>query len=481
MRSATLMLTIAMLAGGCTVGPDYVRPDPALPGGWQADAAIAKGVTPAESADLTEWWTQLDDPLLTGLIAEAVAGNTDLHSAEARLREARARRAYSAADRFPTLEVNGSATRTQTGEAAGGSDRTAELYAAGFDAGWELDLFGGKRRALEAATAELQASEADLHDVLVSTAAEVALNYVELRTYEQRLRVAGDNLAAQEETYDLTRWRAMAGLTTDLDVAQALYVLEQTRAALPPLRAGAAQARNRLAVLLGLNPGALVQRLAEETPIPEAPLSIAIGVPAEVIRQRPDVRGAERRLAAQTAQVGVATAARYPSFSLFGSIGLESLSADRLLTSAARTSVIGGSFATTLFDAGRLRQNVEIENALQAQAFADYRSTVLTALEDVEGALVDYANQHERRRSLQAATVAARDATALAREQYSTGLIDFQTVLDAERSRLALDDELAVSEGEAASNLIRLYKALGGGWRPLAMRVGAAAAGSEQP
>lgn len=471
MNARPFLKATAIAAGlalaGCTVGPDYTRPDVETPAAWNAELAMGANAMQTDPATFARWWQRLDDPLLSQLVEQAMAKNTDLRSAEARLREARARRGLSAADRFPTLEASANASRTRSSEETG-SGNTNELYSAGFDASWELDLFGGKRRALEAAEATLEASEADLQDVQVSLVSEVALNYVELRTYQHRLQVAEANLGAQEETYDLTRWRAMAGLTTELDVAQARYAMEQTRSQIPPLRAGLEQAKNRLAVLLAEPPGNLEHRLAGVKPIPVAPLEIAVGVPADVLRNRPDVRNAERQLAAQTAQVGVATAARYPSFNLFGSIGLESLSLDRLTNSGARTSSVGGNIAATIFDAGRLRQNVEIETAIQEQALVNYEATVLTALEDVENALVDYANEHERRSALVSATEAAETAATLAKEEYASGLSDFQSVLDTQRSLLSLQDELASSEGEVTSNLIRLYKALGGGWSPLA-------------
>lgn len=453
----------AALAGCVTVGPDYVAPDPAAPPAWQAEQAPGMSATAEEPDGLARWWATLGDPVLTRLVDQAVAGNLDLKQARARLREARARRNQAGADRFPSLDANASVNRVHSSEETG-PGATTTLYAAGFDASWELDVFGGTRRAVEAATAGEQAGEEDLRDVLVSLLSEVALNYIELRTSQTGLAIAEQNRDAQQETYDIARWRFEAGLVTELDVEQARYNLEQTKAQIPRLQAAISEAQNRLAVLLGRMPGALNSELAPPLPIPVAPASVAVGVPADMLRRRPDVRRAERRLAAQTAQVGVATAARYPSFSLVGTIGLESLSSSNLFTSGARMSSLGGNALWTVFDFGRLRENVNIQSALQEQALLAYESAVRTAVEDTENALVAFAKEQNRRSYLQAATEAAQRAVTLAREQYESGLLDFQTVLDAQRSLLVLQDQLALSDGAVASNLIQLYKALGGGW-----------------
>ena len=459
-------LILFIFAGCATVGPDYVKPDTPIPEAWHTPAKNNLAGDHLNKEALAAWWAILDDPVLTNLVESAVAGNLDLKEARARVREARARRGISEAGRFPTIDANGSARSSRSSEETGsGSER--ELYAAGFDAAWELDVFGGKKRAVEAAGAELQASEEDLRDVLVSLLAEVALNYVDLRSFQTRLSVAEANLEAQKETYDITRWRRQAGLTTQLDVEQAKYSLEQTRAQIPGLQTGLEQTKNRLAVLIGQHPGSLRDALAERKAIPVTPLEVAVGVPADILRRRPDVRRAERQLAAQTAQIGVATADLYPKFSLLGSIGLEALSPGNLFSLGSRTHGIGATVAWPLFDAGAIRSNIEVQNALQEQALIRYEAAVLTALEDVENALVAYAKEQSRRQSLTEATEAARRAVDLAQKQYSSGLIEFGNVLIAQRSLLSLQDQLAVSEGEVTSNLIALYKSLGGGWKSL--------------
>jgi NodT family efflux transporter outer membrane factor (OMF) lipoprotein len=461
---AALMLFI--LSGCANIGPDYVRPDTPMPKAWHTPAKSGLAGEHLNKEALAEWWSILDDPVLTNLVESAVAENLGLKEAHARVREARARRGISLADRFPTIDAGGSARSSSSSEETGsGSER--ELYAAGFDAAWELDVFGGIKRTVEAAEAELQASEEDLRDVLVSLLAEVALNYVDLRSFQTRLSVAEANLDAQNETYDITRWRRQAGLTTQLDVEQARYSLEQTRAQIPGLQTGLEQAKNRLAVLIGQHPGTLRDALAERKAIPVTPLEVAVGVPADILRRRPDIRRAERRLAAQTAQIGVAKADLYPRFSLLGSIGLEALAPGNLFSLGSRTHSIGSVVDWPLFDAGAIRSNIEVQSALQQQALIQYETAVLEALEDVENALVAYAKEQSRRQSLIEATEAARRAVDLAQTQYSSGLIEFANVLIAQQAVLSLQDQLAVSEGGVTSNLIALYKSLGGGWRSL--------------
>jgi len=463
---AFLAVAAMFVAAGCAVGPDYVPPDTRLPEAWHTPMRAGLVGGDSDKEVLAGWWSILDDPLLTNLIESAVAGNLGFKEARSRVREARARRGVSQAGRFPTVDIGGSARSSRSSEETGsGAER--ELYAAGFDAAWELDVFGGKRRAVEAADADLQASEEDLRDVLVSLLAEVALNYVEARSFQTRLSVVQANLNAQEETYNLTQWRFQAGLATQLDVDQAKYSLEQTRSQIPVLRKGLEQAKNRLSVLLGRHPGSVEVALGEDRPVPFPPLEVAVGVPADVLRRRPDIRRAERRLAAQSARIGVAAADAYPKFSLTGSIGLEALSLGNLFSTGSRTHGIGSGITWPIFDAGAIRSNIEVQNALQEQTLFQYEAAVLTALEEVENALVAYAEEQLRRQSLTEASQAARSAVDLAQTQYMSGMTDFNNVLVAQRSLLALQDQLAVSEADATSSLIGLYKALGGGWTSL--------------
>jgi NodT family efflux transporter outer membrane factor (OMF) lipoprotein len=458
--------------GGCAmVGPDYQVPALSLPPAWSNSAAGETPMATERREDLSRWWERLDDPILTGLIAQALEANLDLRSAQARLRESRARRDFARAQLSPSVTGSAAASGTRISD----TDTTIEFYTVGFDATWEIDVFGGRRRALEAAEADLRSSADTLDATRVTLAAEVARNYVDVRAFQTRLAIARDNLTSQSETLQLTEWRREAGLVGSLDVEQARANREQTRAQLPSLDTSVAEAQHRLAILLGLPPGTLQERLAAAGAIPAAPAQIAIGIPADVLRQRPDVRAAERTLAAETARIGQAEAARYPSFQLSGAIRLDAASLHALTSGATALGSLLAGVTAPIFDAGRLRQLVEIQREVQVQAQVSYESTVLTALEEVENALVGFGNSLARRAALAEARTAARNAALLARYRYSAGLIDFQVVLDTERSVLTIEDSLATSEADRVLALIQLYKALGGGWTP------AADAGSDAP
>lgn len=417
-------------------------------------------MVPETGNKLARWWEQLSDPQLNGLIEDALAANPDLRSAGAALRAARANRNVASANRFPTVSTSAGVTRS----AALGADKT--LYSAGFDASWEPDVFGGTRRALEAAEADLEASLADMRATRVSLVAEVALNYVELRAYQARLAIARDNLGSQSETLQITDWRAQAGLVGSLEVEQARSNRDTTRSAIPTLDSGRAAAEHRLALLTGRAPGSLHEQLnmAGQGALPTLPTDIAIRIPAETLRQRPDVQAAERRLAAETARVGQAEAARYPSFSLSGSIGLQALGLSTFTGGGQIARSLVGAVSGPVFNAGRLRAQVEVQDALREQKLAAYDKAVLTALEEVQNALVALSGGSERQQALTSAAGAARTAALLARHRYSAGLIDFQTVLTTERTLLSIEDSLASAEAERVTALIQLYKALGGGW-----------------
>lgn len=459
---------VTFTLAACAVGPDYRPPKEVSPDEWHSLPQTGVRVESPDAPSLAAWWTSLNDPQLNELIERAIAHNKTAKQAFARVVESRARRGITAADFWPGLDASAGASRTRSDSRLGddgslSSSSNDDVYTAGLDSGWELDIFGGKRRALEASTAQLAASEADLRDVLVILLGDVALSYTNVRTAQSRLDYAERNLQSQSEVLDITGWRAEAGLATALDVEQAKSSYEQTRSQIPSLDSILAQEMNRLAVLTGEAPGALSASLADRKPIPTAPLEIVAGVPADVLRRRPDIRGAERRLAAQTAQVGVATAALYPSLSLSGSITLQSLSASDVLD-GFQTDRAGLSLNLPIFRGGALRQNINVQNALVDQALASYEATVLGAYEEVENGLTVWVNEQRRHEALVQAVDSARRASELALTQYNSGLVDFQAVLTADRQLISLEDSLAVSDGEITSNLIRLYKALGGGW-----------------
>ncbi|MFL6551642.1 MAG: efflux transporter outer membrane subunit, partial [Povalibacter sp.] len=453
----------------CAVGPNYRPPEVPVADSWHSPAATSLKPDSPDSTPLGSWWTVLNDPTLNQLVDQALAENKTVKQALARVTEARARRAITGASFWPSIGGSASGTKsdsnsTLTSENPGFSTGTREVYDAGLDAGWEIDLFGGKRRAYESSTAQLAATEADLRDVLITLLGDVALSYVDVRTSQSRLTFAERNLESQREVVDITDWRAQAGLATVLDVEQAKSSYSQTLAAIPQLDSALEAAKNRLAVLTGQSPGALETLLTERKPIPVAPADVVSSIPAEVLRRRPDIRAAERRLAAQTAQVGVATAQLYPSLSLSGSIGVTASSAGDLLSNGLHSNRYGVSLNMPIFEAGALLQNVKAQNALVAEALATYEATVLAAYEEIENALTDWANEQKRHAALIDAAGSARLASDLALTQYNSGLVDFQTVLTADRQLISSEDALAVSDGEITSNLIRLYKAFGGGW-----------------
>ena len=443
-----------LLTACISVGPDYRRPASELPLHWQA---VENG---AASGSLAGWWRQFDDPALSGLIKAALASSPDLRTAQARLREARARSGVAEAGRYPGVTNAVSARRSESADKGVATD----TYNIGFDASWEIDLFGGTRRSVEAAVATEQAAQASVHDAQVTLAAEVARNYLDLRTQQVRLQIARDNLVSQGDTTQLTRWRAQAGLVTELDVVQATSTLEQSRARIPALESAIEADLNKLAVLAGLPRSEIVRRAGTAASIPATPPALGVMIPAETVRQRADVRVAERKLAAATANIGVASAAQYPSLKLSGNVGLAALTTDALLRTSSVSSSLLAGLTTPIFDAGRIRQNIAIQNALQEQALIAYEKAVTQALADVESALVALGKSRERLASLRSANDAARLAAQLAQHRYAAGLIDYATLQDTQRTLLTLDDSRASAEGEQAAALVQLYKSLGGGF-----------------
>ena len=465
MRPVTLLSTslVLALAAACgTVGEDYVEPEfeSAEMTEWNGrlDGVLTAGDLDPEV--LASWWTTLGDPELDALVARAATANLDLRTAGAQLRAARAQRGIGEAAQGPVAGARAGASTTEVD--AGSS----ELYSAGLDASWELDLFGGIERGIEAAQADLEAAEEARRDVLVSVLAEVALNYVELRTLQRRIELVETNLGLQEEGLVIVRAKYDAGAATRLDLDRTIASLEGVRALVPSLRQQEDQVKNRLAVLLGQAPGALEGELRDYRPLALPGLEVAVGVPAEVLRRRPDVRRSERQLAAETARVGVAIADLYPKLSLTGTVGLESGATSSLFESAARLFTLGSRLQWNLFDRGRTRQQIEIQNARQEEALIGYERSILLALEDVQNAVTAFTQEQIRHRSLVTAEESATRAAALAQSRYASGDTDYLAVIDADRARLAAQDDLALSEGTILADLVRLYKALGGGWTP---------------
>jgi multidrug efflux system outer membrane protein len=474
----TMAIVVPLISLGlsaCTVGPNYVKPETelAMPDEWE------RSVTEEMSTDTLElelWWTRLGDTTLTSLIRRAELNNLDLASSVARVRESRAFRGIATGGNLPNIALEGSYSRTQlsdnspagqVSEAVGGSNDPQDSFFGGLDVSWELDVFGRIRREVESATAEMEASVEDYRDVLVTLYAEVALSYIDLRTFQMRLEFATANAEGQRGSLGLTRDRFRAGLTSALDVAQAESNLAQTEAIIPSLEVGLVVSLNRLAVLLGQQPGALHDELSEVSGIPAPPDSIAVGLPVDLLRRRPDVRRAERQLAAQTAKIGVATAQLYPTFSLFGTLSLNSGNSSDFFSGGSVGWGLVPGVKWNIFQGGKIRQLINVETARTDQAMYAYEQSVLFALEDVENALVSFEQERLRRDRLDEAAAASQRAVDLVRTQYLSGLTNFQNVLDSERSLFRQQDQLAESEGLVVQSLIILNKALGGGWPEL--------------
>jgi multidrug efflux system outer membrane protein len=451
----------ALLLAACAVGPDYKTPVTAPVVLQNAPAASFSTANPE-----AEWWKAFGDPVLDGLVTQALAGNFDIKVAVARVDEARALFKDARLDQLPRVTASGGYQKSDQQQPGSGGERVeSETYTGGFDAGWEIDLFGRVRRGVESARAEAGAARADLRDAQVTIAAEVARNYLELRGAQARLAVANRNLETQRETLRLTKVRYDAGAGNPIDVASAQARLNATEAVIPALITAEKRANYRLCVLTGQRPGtldaALVVQNAEVTPLITA---LPIGDAADLLRRRPDVQAAERRLAAQTAKVGVATADLFPRVRVTGFIGFLSGSASGFGNSASQAWSVAPSVSWPALDLGGAHQRLKAAQARNDASLAVYDQTVLAALEDLENALVGYRQQQAQLVSLTNQAAASRRAAELARIQYKEGGIDFLVLLDAERTLLAAEDSMTVAETGVNTNVVAIYKALGGGW-----------------
>lgn len=465
MRTLTLIAVVLLLAG-CAVGPDYSPPQPAVAAAWSSMEAGQASVATARSADLARWWLSFKDPVLDVLIDRALVGSLDLKAAASRVREARAQRGIAQGALLPEVGASGGYDRVRLSENGPlpSNGKPFNLYQAGFDASWEIDVFGGTRRSVEAAKADEEAAVENLRDVRVILLAELARNYVELRGFQSQLAVARQNVDAQQKTFELTKTRRDAGRATDFDVARAEAQVSTTASSIPAFESAVRLSIHRLGLLLGQEPGALSAELAPVKPIPAAPAEIPVGLPTELLRRRPDLRRSERELAASTARIGVATADLYPRFFLTGAFGLQSVGASDFATAASRLWSVGPQIQWALFQGGRIRANIEVQNARQEQAALHFEQSLLGALKDVEDALVLHAREQVRRGTLAQAVAAQQRAADLADQRYAQGLVDFLNVLDAQRQLYLAQDALIQSERAVATNSIALYKAVGGGW-----------------
>jgi multidrug efflux system outer membrane protein len=461
---ALLPLLAALALTACAAGPDYRAP--AWPAAGRAAALDAGHFSDADME--REFWRALDDPLLTRLVEEALAANHDLRIALARYERSRALVRDARRARLPSVTAAGAAREflqsTDQAAATPGAGRAGESYELRVDALWEIDFFGRLRRSVEAQRADSEASAADLAAAQVSIVAELALGYLELRGLQARLAVARDNAANQRRSLELVTAHLRAGRGTELDTARARAQLESTLALIPVLEAEIAARAHRVAVLTGRDPAALVPELATPRPLPALPAHVPIGAPGELLRRRPDILAAERRLAAATARIGIVSADLYPRFTLGALLGTQAMDADALFESGSGTRLLALGIDWSFLDAGRVRARIAAVGADAAAELARYQQTVLRAREEVENALVRYVRAEREREHLARAAAASAAAARQARARYEGGIADFLAVLDAERAQLELEDRLVQSRVRGALGLIALYKALAGGW-----------------
>lgn len=461
---APAALVLAALLSACaTSGP---RPSTTstvpLPERWAQSEVDATAVP--DTAALANWWTHFGDPVLDRLIADALAHNPDLRTSLSRIAQARATRSVEKSGLFPTLSagVSGSGSRTRNHET--GTTTRGENYSASLDAGWEIDLFGKQGLAVAAASADLAQTEESFRAAQVSLAAEVALAYVNLRSAESQLDVVRRSLTSREETTRLTQWREDAGVGDILATRQAISSLEQAKASIPSLEQTLTETRNQLAVLCGRTPGSLDEMLAATAQVPAVPETLAAGIPAETLRQRPDVRAASHAVEAAAARSSSARRDHLPTLTLNGSLGINADNFSGLFSPAATVASVAGSLAAPIFNAGRITQNIRIQDETTRQAVIAYEATVLDALAEVENALSSIRRNRERLVALERAADAAREADSLARLQYESGSADYLQVLDSERTLLSVEQSLVSTHADLGAAHIQLYKALGGGW-----------------
>jgi outer membrane protein, multidrug efflux system len=440
-----------------------------MPSTYREELADTNG--PIDTS-LDQWWRLFHDAELNSLIREATVSNYNIRIAQSRVREARAEAGIAGAALLPSIDADGAYTRERLSKntpdgfvaQAAGQSLVQNFYSAGFDASWEIDVFGGNRRALEAAKADVGASVESGRDVLISVLGDVGLNYLDLRGLQKELAVTRDNLRLQEETLKLTQDQLKAGLATEVDTARAEAQAENTSSQIPLLEENIESVIHRLAVLTGKQPDVLDAELKRAAPIPSAIPSIPVELPSELLQRRPDIREAEREVAAATARIGVAKADLFPKFYLASATGLQSLSAAKFFDAESGIWSFGPSMSWPIFAGGQIRQNIKVQNARQEQALDRYQQTVLSSLEEVEDSLVACNKELEHHGALARSEAADRRAAELAEERYRSGLEDFLDVLETQRTLLAVQDDLAQSDRDLGQNVIRLYKALGGGW-----------------
>jgi NodT family efflux transporter outer membrane factor (OMF) lipoprotein len=493
-RELALFILACLVMTGCTVGPDFERPQTTTPDVFNRTQSAQASSRAVESEFSPEWWTLFNDPTLDSLEKQLADANLDVAAASARLRQSRAEQRIAGAEEYPTLDGAASYDRergspngilsllgvTPTGsqaQSASGSTPLGvaplpgskgspayDLYQFGFDASWELDIWGRARRGVEAATALSDVSYEDRNAVLLSARAELARDYIQLRDTQALLQIAKQNLEIAHDATKLTQTRVHEGVTTDLDVANAMAQAESIEALIPTLESRCETTINAIGVLLAKEPGALGQTLGEPHDVPALPEQVPIGFPSELVQRRPDIRKAEAQLHAATATIGMAKADFYPRISLNGSAGFQSLQLSSLADWASGQFVVGPSITLPIFEGGRLKGTLHLREAQQQEAAIVYKRTVLEAWREVDDALVVYDAEQRRRDRLTAVVSLNQRALSIARQRYKAGAVDFLDVLNVQKQLLDAQSNLEQSKADADANLITLCKVLGGGW-----------------
>ena len=429
---------------------------------WSAPLTGGEVLGPVDEAALSHWWTVFNDPILTSLEERALKSNLDLRTALSKIEQARANRQSASGSRLPSVSVTASASGARTSKRDGADvthGNTAE-----FDVSWEPDFFGRLRKNVDAYGVDIQTAQENLRATMVTLTAEVALDYVSLRSYQAQIAVTQSNLTKYRDTYEMTVAKRDSGLASELDVQQALENVQSTEATIPSLETNLQQTKSALAILLAEQPGVLNAELSDVKPIPVIPREVALGIPGDLIRRRPDVKSAERQVAAQMLRVGVAKANLFPTFTLSGAFTFSAQNLLNVLTPASFGATVLGAAQQAILNRRSLKAQVKLQNALLDQYEASYDSTLLGGVRDVENSLDAFGQDQVRRKSLTSASVSAEQSAAMARELYASGLRDFLTVLDSERTMLTVQNNLVQTDASVASDLIQIYKAMGGGW-----------------
>ncbi len=453
------LTALLVLITGCTVGPDYKEPVMELPQDYTSSTVV--------DSNEQNWWTFFNDPDLTWLINESTVNNRDIAAAVYQIDASRALRDYTSGQYYPSVDAVGSYQRAQLSKdgqiQTSTTPKATSIYSAGFDFLWEIDLFGRIKRTVESADAYYQATVEDYHDVMVTMLAEVARNYIELRTAQARIAYAENNIATQQKTLELTQNLYQAEIVSELDVRQAEFNLANTKAEIPSLRTAETASLNRLAVLIGQMPGQLKSKLKPYTNLPQLK-DVNITLSTDLLRQRPDIRRAERQLASQTARIGIATADLYPSLQLSGYFQIQSRTFSGLGNINNKAYSFGPGIGWNIFDGNRIKNVIKSEEAATNELLAVWQNTVLLAVEDVNNAMSSYTNEQMRTQSLDDSVKASLRSVEIVESLYTNGLTDFQNVLDTQRSLFVQQDKLASSEGQRLTDIVRIYKSFGIGW-----------------